>query len=197
MERSRRGLSSASKAATTRPTTVTWNWARSSSTPTANVGPSTWARDDYNLPGYFGNKRWTYYRLATVGQNTLLIDGQNQDPKAAAPIVAFDSTPGGSHAVADLSAAYAKQASEGRRGIALVDRRQVLVQDEIAGTAGVRDRVADAHRGEDRVAGRSGVAASSGPDAAGQNPLAAGGLVFHRRGRPAPARSDSNPTSAS
>ena len=92
--------------------------------------------DDYNLPGYFGNKRWTYYRLATVGQNTLLIDGQNQDPKAVAPIVAFDSTPGGSHAVADLSAAYAKQASEVRRGIALVDRRQVLVQDEIAGTVG-------------------------------------------------------------
>ena len=32
--------------------------------------------DDYNLPGYFGDKRWTYYRLGTQGQNTLLIDGQ-------------------------------------------------------------------------------------------------------------------------
>ncbi len=92
--------------------------------------------DDYNLPGYFGGKRWTYYRLGTAGHNTLLIDGKNQDPKAVAPIVAFLSTPARAHAVADLSAAYAGQAKTVRRGIALVDRRQVLVQDELEGTAG-------------------------------------------------------------
>jgi len=28
--------------------------------------------DDYNLPGYFGKKRWEYYRLRTEGQNTLV-----------------------------------------------------------------------------------------------------------------------------
>ena len=92
--------------------------------------------DNYNLPAYFGAKRWTYYRLSTAGHNTLLIDGKNQDPKAVAPIVAFSSTPSRAHAVADLSAAYAKQAKGVRRGIALIDRRQVLVQDEIEGTAG-------------------------------------------------------------
>jgi len=92
--------------------------------------------DDYNMPGYFGNNRWTYYRLGTVGHNTLLIDGQNQDPRAAAPIVAFSSTPTRAHAVADLSAAYGKQVKKVRRGIALLDRRQVLVQDEIEGAAG-------------------------------------------------------------
>ncbi len=89
--------------------------------------------DNYNLPGYFGNKRWTYYRLATKGQNTLLLDGKNQDPGAAAPIVAFHTGAGRAHAVADLSAAYAGQAEGVQRGIALIGPRRVLVQDEIKG----------------------------------------------------------------
>jgi hypothetical protein len=92
--------------------------------------------DDYNLPAYFGNKRWTYYRLGTVGHNTLLFDQKNQNPKAAAPIVAFLSTPPWAHAVADLTAAYQQQARRVQRGMALLDRRQVLVQDEIEGAAG-------------------------------------------------------------
>jgi len=92
--------------------------------------------DNYNLPGYFGGKRWTYYRLGTSGQNTLLIDGRNQDPKAVAPIVAFGCEPGRAYAVADLSAAYAGQAKKARRGVALLDRRWVIVQDEVEGTGG-------------------------------------------------------------
>jgi hypothetical protein len=94
--------------------------------------------DDYNLPGYFGGKRWTYYRLSTKGQNTLLLDGQNQDPKAVAPIVAFHSAPERAHAVADLSAAYAGAARRVTRGIALLDRRRVLVEDELVGTTGAQ-----------------------------------------------------------
>jgi hypothetical protein len=87
--------------------------------------------DDYNLPGYFGNKRWTYYRLKTAGQNTLSLDGRDQDPKAKAPIVAFDSKPRRAFAVADLSAGYAGQAAKVMRGVALLERKRVLVQDEI------------------------------------------------------------------
>jgi hypothetical protein len=92
--------------------------------------------DDYNLPGYFGAKRWSYYRLNTQGQNTLLLDGQNQDPNAAAPIVAFHSAPERAHAVADLSAAYRGAARRVARGIALLDRRTVLVEDELEGVTG-------------------------------------------------------------
>lgn len=88
--------------------------------------------DDYNLPGYFGNKRWTYYRLKTAGQNTLSLDGRDQDPKAKAPIVAFGSKPERSFAVADLSAGYAGQATKVMRGVALLERKGLLVQDEIA-----------------------------------------------------------------
>jgi len=87
--------------------------------------------DDYDLPGYFGNKRFTYYRLRTEGQNTLVIDGKNQDPKAAAPITGFVSTPNRAAAVADLTAAYAKQATAVHRGVELLDRRRVVVQDEV------------------------------------------------------------------
>ena len=86
--------------------------------------------DDYNLPAYFGNKRWTYYRLATEGQNTLIVGGENQDPAAKAPILAFASSGAKAFAVADLSAAF-KHTSRWWRGIALLDRREVLVQDEV------------------------------------------------------------------
>ena len=40
--------------------------------------------DNYNMQGYFGKQRWTYYRLNTHGHNTLLIDGQNQNPNGFA-----------------------------------------------------------------------------------------------------------------
>lgn len=85
--------------------------------------------DNYNLPGYFGKKRWTYYRLMTASHNTVSIDGQNQDPRARAPIVAFQTEPNRAYAIADFSEAYALKRFQ--RGIALLERQQVLVQDEI------------------------------------------------------------------
>ena len=91
--------------------------------------------DDYNLPDYFGRKRWTYYRLRAEGHNTLVINpdsGPDQSPKAAARIARFESTPARAFAIADLSAAYDGRARHVKRGIALLDRRTVLVQDEIA-----------------------------------------------------------------
>ncbi|MBV9470229.1 MAG: heparinase II/III family protein [Abitibacteriaceae bacterium] len=90
--------------------------------------------DEYNLPDYFGKLRWTYYRLRTEGHNTLTLDGQNQDPKAAAPLIAYHSSPDGGLAVADLSAAYALVgATRVQRGVAMLPgRHQILVQDEIA-----------------------------------------------------------------
>ncbi|MBI5834985.1 MAG: heparinase II/III family protein [Armatimonadetes bacterium] len=86
--------------------------------------------DDYNLPGYFGGQRWNYYRLRTEGQNCLVIDGQNQNTAAKAPIVAFHTTPTYARAVVDLSAAY-PMARRVQRGYALLGRRDVLLVDEI------------------------------------------------------------------
>jgi len=87
--------------------------------------------DEYNLPGYFGKQRWSYYRLRTESHNTLTLDGENQDPLAAAPIVAFSASPQRSFAVADMTAAYPSKTARAHRGIALLGRKQVLVQDEL------------------------------------------------------------------
>jgi hypothetical protein len=97
-----------------------------------------WAIDfgheDYNLPGYFGKARWTYYRLRAEGHNTLLLNpgfGPDQAPRAEARIVRFESRAERAFAIADLTPAYAPHAANVRRGIALLDRKEVLVQDEI------------------------------------------------------------------
>ena len=86
--------------------------------------------DDYNLPAYFGNKRWTYYRLRTESHNTLVIDDENQSPKAEAPVTHFRGDAADARAVVDLSAAY-PMCERVRRGMAMLGRRVVLVQDEI------------------------------------------------------------------
>jgi hypothetical protein len=90
--------------------------------------------DDYNLPGYFDRNRWDYYRLRAEGHNTLVINpgsGPDQDPEASAAIFRFRSGPALSLAIADLTPAYARQAQRVWRGLSLVSRRQVLIQDEI------------------------------------------------------------------
>jgi hypothetical protein len=90
--------------------------------------------DDYNLPGYFGGQRWNYYRLRAEGQNTLVINpgaAPDQDPAARTRITRFESRTERAFAIADLTSAYAKNARRVCRGIALLDRDKVLVQDEI------------------------------------------------------------------
>ncbi len=95
--------------------------------------------DDYNLPGYFDSKapRWRYYRLNNFSHNTLTPGGALQRYEATAPLVAFRSTPARAFAVADLTSAYPAAAKKILRGIALLDRSRVLVQDDVTGlTAG-------------------------------------------------------------
>ena len=90
--------------------------------------------DDYNLPGYFGNQRWNYYRLRAEGHNTLVINsgsGPDQDPAAAARIIRFESKPARSFGITDLTQAYRQNAQKVWRGIALLDRQKLLIQDEI------------------------------------------------------------------
>ncbi|MHC4712654.1 MAG: DUF4962 domain-containing protein [Planctomycetota bacterium] len=87
--------------------------------------------DNYDLPGYFGAQRFDYYRLRTESHNTLAFGRENQDREAAAPIVDFGSTPERAWAIADLTAGYPGRAESVRRGVALLDRSAVLIQDEI------------------------------------------------------------------
>lgn len=88
--------------------------------------------DDYDLAGYFGKDRFTYYRLPTEGHNTLTINSENQATKAKAPLVGYFTSANRASAIADLTSAYAGTgATSIWRGVCLLDRRRVLVQDEI------------------------------------------------------------------
>ncbi len=94
--------------------------------------------DDYNLPGYWEDAtstspRWQYYRLNNLSHNTLSPGQALQSPEANAPITAFGSTAARAFAVADLGSAYPGLAEKFHRGLALLDRARVLVQDDIAG----------------------------------------------------------------
>lgn len=110
---------------------------------------------DYNSINYFSNDtqgsgRWLYYRKMTEGQNTILVNQQNQNV-AAAPTITYDTSgtvqgsstvmnvPGNSSAyfIADLSSAYFNVTSFSR-GVHLINgRKQVLIQDEINASASV------------------------------------------------------------
>lgn len=78
-------------------------------------------KDDYNMPGYFGNQRWEYLRLNNLSHSTLVIDGKLQaTPKKGCEIIREIRPPGieGSSGFSnlstavDLSPAYEGQATE-------------------------------------------------------------------------------------
>lgn len=92
--------------------------------------------DNYNLPGYWtgatvDGPRWQYYRLNNRSHNTLTPANALQSPEADGRMLAFGSTPGRAFAVADLTPAYPEHARRIRRGVALLDRARVLVQDDV------------------------------------------------------------------
>jgi hypothetical protein len=87
--------------------------------------------DDYNLPDYFKPAmRSRYYRTSTIGHNTIVIDGACQPVDARAAIVRTSFGGSVSCVVIDLSMAYPGTVSA-LRGFALIDRRHVLIVDEI------------------------------------------------------------------
>ena len=92
----------------------------------ADLGP-----DDYNLPGYFGNKRWSYYKMRTESHNTPLISNENQDTKADARIVRHDFTPDASWVQIDLTHAYPGQVKSLQRRIGMLNRQAILVEDTV------------------------------------------------------------------
>jgi hypothetical protein len=91
--------------------------------------------DDYGLPGYFkAEMRSRYYRTSTIGHNTIVINGECQPPDARAEIIHENFGEPISCVVIDLSKAYPSAVSA-LRGFALIDRRHVLIVDEIVPSA--------------------------------------------------------------
>jgi len=87
--------------------------------------------DDYGLPDYFKPQmRSRYYRTSTIGHNTIVINGECQPPTARAVIAHESFEEKISSVVMDLSAAYPNAVSAWR-GFVVIDRRHVLIVDEI------------------------------------------------------------------
>lgn len=92
--------------------------------------------DDYDLPGYWdgatvASPRWQYFRLNNLSHNTIYPARQLQSPDADGAMVAYGSSPERAFAVADLTPAHPAHAKRMWRGVALLDRARVLVQDDI------------------------------------------------------------------
>ena len=85
---------------------------------------------DVGTPGNPG-RRWTFPKTMSRGHSVLLLDGVNQDPFGAAPIVRFEPGEQTALAVVDLAAVYKAQAKSVKRGFQVICRRSVLVQDEL------------------------------------------------------------------
>lgn len=89
--------------------------------------------DDYNLPGYFSKQRWEYYRLRAEGHNTLVVNpGHGPDQKlTGTKILRFESKSDRAFAIGDLREAVAPDTRRAERGVALLGRQRVLIQDEL------------------------------------------------------------------
>ncbi len=128
--------------------------------------------DDYNLPGYFGGQRYTYYRLRAEGHNTLVLNpgqGPDQDPRPTARIARFVSEPDRAIRPRRPHAGLRTSTRSGSSaGVALLDRRRVLVQDEVEADKPVdlwwfMHTPADDHAGRRRPHGHAGTRRSQAP----------------------------------
>ena len=99
------------------------------------------SNETYNVivpDGYwdYDYQRWTYYKKAAQGQNTLVFNPDKnpvvqQDPNEKAPIIRFESDETSGLAVIDLSKVYKSDAVSVYRGLKLFNNRtSVMVQDE-------------------------------------------------------------------
>ncbi|GAB3894883.1 hypothetical protein GCM10028803_10550 [Larkinella knui] len=75
--------------------------------------------------------RWLVYRNSTMGHNTLVVNYGAQMVTGFAPIVSYSSQPAFRNAITDLTSLYAGDLIRAWRGVALVDGRSMLVQDEV------------------------------------------------------------------
>jgi hypothetical protein len=105
--------------------------------------------ENYNLPGYFGKKRWDYYRLQNRSHNTLEIAGNLQNPKSApCPILSTDLAGRFLQVSFDISSAYEGSASRVIRKSSFDSvSGKVRIKDEIDGPQGsvIWRAMTDAH----------------------------------------------------
>jgi hypothetical protein len=76
-------------------------------------------------------ERWTVFRLTNLVHNTLAINNQHQRVDGYAPITSTSVDPSFQQATTDMTAVYKGALTKANRGIAIVNKAYVLVQDEV------------------------------------------------------------------
>jgi hypothetical protein len=76
-------------------------------------------------------QRWTVFRYTNLVHNTLTVNNQHQRVEGYAPITASSAAPAFMHAITDISAVYKGALAKADRGIAIVNKAYVVVQDEV------------------------------------------------------------------
>ena len=87
-------------------------------------GVNLWAGDQ-------NSQRWQVFRYNNLAHNTLTFNDEYQLVKGFAPITGFTDKPSFLSAITDISEVYKGKASSVNRGIAIVDKKYVMVRDEI------------------------------------------------------------------
>lgn len=77
------------------------------------------------------SQRWEVFRYNNFVHNTLTINGQLQRVDGTADIISFSDMPSFMNAITDISPVYFNQLSAAKRGIAIVDKKYVVVRDEL------------------------------------------------------------------
>ena len=98
--------------------------------------------DNYEMPGYFGQGRFQWYRLNTSGHNTLRYDGANQQmgQRARMHLDTSDCCAGKHNchcATVDMTETYAAHGVSATRSIAMVSGSEprLLILDELSGSS--------------------------------------------------------------
>jgi len=77
------------------------------------------------------SQRWQVFRYNNFAHNTLAINNQLQNVKGFAPITSSSSAPGFMNAITDLTAVYQNDIKKANRGIAILNKQQVVIKDEL------------------------------------------------------------------
>ena len=98
-----------------------------------------WACDlgmgNYNAAGYFGDKRYDYYRCSPQGQNVIALNPvttRGQNLSAVTTTERFETEENGGLAVVDMTEAYQDKVTSAKRGMKIDhNRTQMLLKDEL------------------------------------------------------------------
>ena len=77
------------------------------------------------------SQRWKVFRYNNFAHNTLSINNQLQNVNGFAPIKSSSSKPEFMNAIVDLTSIYQNDISKAVRGIAILNKQQVVVKDEL------------------------------------------------------------------